>query len=207
MFVVAVDVETSGPCPKSNFLIEIGLCCVDTSKYNPEQPTECVVSEFSSYVRKPVDREWQPQCVEQFWSKNPELFDRARLTIKSPETPTQDEVGESCVAWIASLPPGTKILVTDMAAFDFIWLQHLLPPGVTLLYLFGKYEMDPVDVTSFYSGLMRKPLGSTHSVSALTTDMFNRIPKGSAHRAVDDARYIALGAAHSIQNWELSAPA
>ncbi len=204
MLLLAVDVETSGPCVKKNFMIELGAALVDLDLYDPADPTASVVARFGSYIKRPLGGEWDNKCLKEFWMNHkmvhPDKFKEVQTVIKNPETPTEDLVGYNFIAWLESQGcRGSRpfTLVTDNPAFDFVWLQRILPPGEPLLYLSGGYGSDPIDTNSFYAGFLGMPAGDPGSVSSRMRVNFKHIPRGTPHVAADDAAHMAMMLAHA----------
>lgn len=158
MRIFAIDLETSGQCTKTNFVIQIGACCIDDDKYWEGNPEACVVSRFSTYLPCPVGREWEPRCVEEFWSKHPETLARANNGVFE----AKDDGVSRFLAWVKEHqdPDAAKnLLVSDNAAFDMVFLASVLPPGRSLLYLFGAYKNSPIDTHSFSLGVANRDVG------------------------------------------------
>ncbi len=191
MFVLAIDIEAAGGCPKENWATQLGAACIDLSKYDPTDPTKCLVSTFNSYIRCPEGRIWEERCVREFWAKHPEVY--AKTIEECAKAPSVAEVMISFLAWIDALPRPI-VLATDCPAFDFIWLQELLPPGKKLLYLFGDYDTDPIDLHSYMQGFFHKGLEVT-SVRDLKRHLFQHL-SSMPHDAVKDAEIIAYKVAH-----------
>lgn len=174
MRIFAIDLEAAGQCPKENFVTQIGACCIDSSKYDPEEPLSCVVSKFSTYLRQPEGRVWEERCVKEFWEKHPEQWE---ITKRGVLDAPADAVG-NFLKWVKENqdPDAAKnVLVCDNGAFDFAFLQSVLPPGRALLYLFGDYENSPIDSHSY-------SLGAAERNVASHADGCNRADKGALKR-------------------------
>ena len=150
-FILALDVEASGMGLRSNFLVQMGLALISVELGE-------VVRRFSSYVRQPAGTTWEPRCVDEFWAKHPEAWERAKLALLT--APEESVVRERLLEWLAGMPAGTR-LVTDTPGYDVAWLDYLLYDR-SHMYLFtgkesGKPEYnDVLDASSWCIGLAWK---------------------------------------------------
>lgn len=160
MKIFAIDLERTGQYGKINFTTQVGICCLDTDKIDINNiiidNNKMGISIFSSYLPQPEGSGWEDRCVTQFWEKNPELYE---LTKKNVENADSNAV-EKMLAWIdenRDPDPAKNILITDNSAFDFVYFAELLVPYQrSLLYLFGEYESQPIDVGNYYLGLLNR---------------------------------------------------
>lgn len=207
MKVFAVDIEASGQNTAVNFAVQIGMACIDSDLYDPQNPLNCVVSKFSTYLPQPPETEWEPRCVAQFWEKNPELYLKAQNGVDNAPS----DAVENLLKWIKEHqhPDASQnLLISDCASFDFVFLAHILQDHSypSLLYLFGDFENIPIDTQSFELGLGKRNIAAkgtwgseTPACEALNTtmpDFKTLIPEFLAHDAGDDALLIALKFTH-----------
>ncbi len=195
MLIVAIDFECAGACPKLHFATQFAAVCFDTAKYDGERdPAEFVVSTFSSYVAKPEGRVWEERCVREFWQKHPMVYAKTLLEIET--APSLEKVGTDFVEWVKTLPK-PFVLATDCAAFDFVWLSYLLPPGVTVFMLSGvsesaprgAYDTDPIELHSYFQGVMQKPLFASYTTEEKHAAFGHITPM--PHDAAGDALVVA----------------
>jgi hypothetical protein len=190
MKIFAVDIEASGQNTATNFAVQLGMACVDSELYDPENPSQCIVSQFSTFLPQPVGTEWEPRCVIQFWEKNPELYARAKEGVAN--APPLAEAVSQLLQWIKThqdLNAANNLLISDCASFDFVFLAHILKDHSypSLLYLFGDFENIPIDTQSFEMGLGKRNIAlkgtwgtEKPACEALGTTMpdFSLQPKG-----------------------------
>ena len=208
MLIFAVDIEASGQHPKNNFATQVGMACIDVSKYDPLNVKECIVSTFSTYLRQPEGTEWEARCVSEFWKKNPIIYEETTQGIvDAPENGI-----EQLLNWInehKDANPENNVLITDNSAFDFVFLSKILENHCqrSLLYLFGAYENTPIDVSSFYLGLSKRNIHKNGTWSSLksacaslntTLPSFKEMLELTPHDAGSDALIIALNYTHIL---------
>ncbi len=194
-YLLALDVEASGQGLRSNFLIQVGLALVEVQ-------SGAVLARFSSYVAQPPGTVWEKRCVDEFWSKHPELFDKAKAGVAA--APSADQVASNLLAWVRARVPagGDTRLVTDTAGFDLAWLDWLLGDR-SHFYIFERdgqpVRTDVLDVGSWYLGLAGEcdPEASAKAASlrALGVEVEPMFEFTHTHDAADDAAAIALRAA------------
>ncbi len=207
--ILSVDFEAAGGCPKLNFATSVGLALIDVSRYTVRDPRASVVGLFTSHIRRPEGKIWDERCVRDFWSNpkmvDPKVYASTLQFVEDPNTPSVEKVGLDMVRWLGEMgcratPPAVVVrpmsIASDNPAFDFMWWQELLPPGVTLPYLSGSYAWDPIDINSFYAGYLHLPVDSSASVSGIMAAELAHIPRGQAHDALDDAMHMGMGLAH-----------
>lgn len=195
MRIFAVDLERSGQNVTTNFTTQIGVCCLESTLFDVNDPSKCIVSTFCEYLPQPANTEWEDRCVEQFWKKNPELY---RSTLEGIEK-ASDNVMKRFIDWIDLYknPDATQnLLITDNSAFDFVCLAPLVAPYRSLLYLFGEYEQTPVDVCSYYLGRLKRNIPATNTWKSRSAydgaPNFKDILSLTSHNAGDDAKIIGL---------------
>lgn len=194
-YLLAVDVEASGMGLRSNFLIQIGLALVHV-------PTGHLLARFSSYVAQPPGTTWEKRCVDEFWSKHPEIYAKAQKGVA--DAPPAEHIAKSLMAWIRThvVCPDQTRLITDTPGFDLAWLDWLLGDR-SHLYLFetddGKPMMtDVLDVSSWYLGIGKvcDPMESSKkAVLSVIKRPFPDFEFKHTHDAADDATLIAMRAA------------
>jgi len=202
MRVFAIDLEATGQCTKTNFVTQIGACCIDSAKYDPLNTGACIVSRFSTYLQQPAGRGWEERCVSEFWAKHPEQWEKTKRGVA--EAPA-DGV-ERFLAWIKETqdPDAAKnVLVCDNSAYDFVFLDSVLPPGRSLLYLFGDYENSPMDTHSYSLGVAERNIAlgegcnkADKGALARLNTVFPTFPVEHDHDAGNDAQVINLKFAH-----------
>ena len=190
---------------RANFLVQVGLALVEVQSGS-------VLARFSSYVAQPEGTVWEPRCVAEFWSKHPELFEKAKRGVA--EAPESAEVARLLLDWVAGVvrdPMQRQTrLVSDTSGFDVSRLDWLLG-DVSHLYLFtdadgNRVYTDTLDVGSWYLGLGREcdPNASAQKASRLALGVAEE-PKfefDHTHNAADDAANIALRAAWVMRTVE-----
>lgn len=200
-FLLGLDVEASGMGLRTNFLIQIGLALVDVEKGT-------VVDSFSSYVAQPPGTTWEERCVKDFWEKNPEQYERAKIGLAS--APSSDEVAKELMKWVESVvaDPDNTRLVVDTAGFDAARLDMLLGSR-SHAYLFTdpttkrpKYT-DALEISSWYFGVANvcDPDASSwkESLRALGEEAETDFGVAHDHDAANDAAVIALRAAWAMR--------
>lgn len=175
---------------RRHFLIQVGFALIDVR-------TGTVVARFSSYVAQPPGTGWEQRCVDEFWSKHPEQWERAKKGIET--APSVDEVAADIKTWIREnvTQPANTRLVVNTPGFDCAWLDWLLG-DVSHLYLLGAYS-DVLEVSSWYLGLARvcDPDASSKkaSLAALGETEEPVFAVEHDHDAANDAAATALRAA------------
>jgi hypothetical protein len=207
MKIFAIDLERSGQYGKFNFTTQVGICCLDTDKFSEsllfkpsfDKENDKDYSQlenipyFSTYLPQPENTEWEPRCVKEFWEKNPELFEKTKNSVKNAGT---DGV-ERMLEWIERNKdpnPANNLLITDNAAFDFVFFSELIAPYKrSLLYLFGEYETQPLDVGCYYLGLLKRNIitGGTWNKNSVFdgcpnfVKLLNLTPHDAGHDAIN----------------------
>ena len=191
---------------RTNFLIQIGLALVEVQ-------SGAVLARFLSYVAQPEGTCWEERCVNEFWSKRPALFEKAKRGIAS--APPADEVARLLVEWVRNVvaDPDHTRLVTDTPGFDLAWLDWLLG-SFNHSYLVGGKYIDVLDVGSWYLGLGGDcdPDASSEKAALRALDIkeFPKFEYEHTHDAADDAASIVLRAAfvmRALQGQTVSAQA
>jgi inhibitor of KinA sporulation pathway (predicted exonuclease) len=195
-YILAVDVESAGKGIRANFLIQVGLALVDRS-------SKTILASFSSYVRKPIGCDWEKRCVDEFWSKHPELWEQAKIECET--APPLDIVAGMVKDFIRKHveDPEHTTLVYDTAGYDAAWFHYLLGDDDDH-YILGKYR-DSIDVSSFYLGIARSTDSQGSSKAAVQVALgfkFPEWPVQHTHRAEEDAAVIALNYAAVIDQLE-----
>lgn len=199
MRIFAVDIEASGQFPAENFVTQIGMCCVESTLFDPANVKASIVSTFSTYLPQPEGKGWEERSVNEFWLKNPVIYDETLAGIKT----AGNEGIVRMLAWIDEHKdpnPEQNLLISDNSAFDFVFLSKVLEPyHRSLLYLFGAYEQTPIDVSSFYLGVANRNIPKTNTWGSLraasgTTPAPNYFEELglTQHDAGSDATVIAL---------------
>ena len=156
---ISTDIEASGPIPGPYSMWSLGAVAL--------WPDKTVVDEFSANLEDLPGAGVDAKTME-FWARNPEAYERARL---DPEPPIQ--VMQSFSAWLKALP-ARPIFVGSPIGFDFLFVRwyfiYLLehcPFGFTALDL-RSFAM-PVLGKDFskcgkrnYPARLRAPVPHTH---------------------------------------------
>lgn len=221
-YFVGYDVEATGQCMRTNFMPRFGAAVVEIAT------GECV-DRFGTFVKPPTpEHGWEQRCLDEFWLRKPgpdatpeQIADIEAVAKKWREindamdtAPTPDEAGRAFVAWIDGLVArygaDSLMLVSDTAGFDYAWLTTVLPPGKSLLYLFGQYR-PTFACSSFYAGVARStPIRSLwgHLNACAKSLGIGRPQSPSAvhdHNPVNDAETIAYEAAAIVRHIDAAA--
>jgi hypothetical protein len=194
-FLLGLDVEASGMGLRTNFLVQIGLSLVRVKGRTVE-------ASFCSFVAQPPGTTWEERCVDEFWSKHPEKFERAKREVQ--RAPQPDAVAYALLQFVqvaVEFPEHTR-LVVNTAAYDTAWLDWLLG-NRSHLYLMQKdgkpYYADVLDVSSWYLGLGREcdpdASSKTTSLRAIGAHQEPTFVVEHDHDAANDATFIAMRAA------------
>lgn len=202
-YLLAVDVETAGRNHTLNFMTRIGARLI-------LQETGAVCATFRSYLAQPAGTQWERRCIEQFWLKHPQHYRDTKLALRS-EPPPPSLVMSTFVDWARNCARAVGVdnlvVVSDTAGFDVGWLDHCMPDGLSMLYLFGAYK--PVrDVTSFYLGVAHSTprmdeWNAEEAAHARLGIPYVKIPRD--HAPENDARAIGTAAANVFNHLEACA--
>lgn len=194
MKIFAIDLERTGQYGKYNFTTQAGICCLDTDILDVTNvETLNNIPSFSTYLPQPEGAEWEDRCVTQFWEKNPELYAKTKNNVAN----ASDDGIVRLLEWIdlhKDPNPANNLLITDNAAFDFVFFSELIAPyRRSLLYLFGEYETQPLDVGCYYLGLLKRNIitGGTWNKNSVFegcpnfVQLLNLTPHDAGHDAIN----------------------
>jgi hypothetical protein len=131
-----------------------------------------VVAKYSSYVAQPEGTDWEQRCVDEFWSKHPEMYQRTLAEVA--RAPPAEQVAASVLLWIQMTLPDQRStrLVVNTPGFDLCWLDHLLrDPSHLYIFCDGNGERvytDVLELSSWLHGLRGNcdPNGSSSAAAA-----------------------------------------
>lgn len=200
-YVLGYDVEATGQCMRLHFMPRFGAALVEIASLK-------TVATFSRFCAAPPGRTWEKRCLDEFWLKpdNKAQYDEIVEGLKT--APSLEQAGLDFVEWVrelqARLGTDSMMLGSDTAGFDYAWLTSALPPGTSLLYLFGPYR-PTMAVSNFYGGVARvTPTQSFWGLLGSCCDVLHiEKPKAAVphdHNPEHDAETIAFEAASVIRH-------
>ena len=135
--IVSTDVEASGPIPGPYSMWSLGAVAL--------WPDGDVVDRFAANLEDLPGARADEQTME-FWSRNPEAYDRCRL---DPEPPIQ--VMQNFAAWLGELP-GKPIFLGSPVGFDFLFVRWYF------IYLLGHCPLgfSALDLRSYAMAVLGK---------------------------------------------------
>ena len=123
---IAIDIETTGKNFFTNVLFAIGIAWGDASGIQTckivvdlEKPPE------RSWEEHWQERQWEPRCWNEFWSKNVEALDALQKNDRLIKIDELSRVFNAQLSAIEELFDKT-VLVFDAIAFDPVWTSTLL---------------------------------------------------------------------------------
>jgi len=176
MTALAIDIESGGGFMTKNPLIAIGTCLLneDGSKEKKRFTFNFKIEDF------------EPDCVERFWSKNMEVLNTFKNDSKSTLQDFANYIDE-----LDKIYPSLVIICTN-PAYDIGFINHLYDKELNRLPLMNKYNGKYRFITDLNSMIYAMfPHSSTNKVDKqLLTQYGVVIPELHNHYPEDDAEYI-----------------
>jgi hypothetical protein len=155
LYTIAIDFESFGKCPKEHGFTRLGAVLMR----NSDSKQIATFDEFANQDKFKTE----PRCMQQFWSKYPELLN---ATILGCETAAKDPWGvlDLFTYWVSSImnifeiDPNQIQLISDVVAFDVGLLSSFMTEDHPL-YLFNTFK-EIIDTSSYYLGMSMKPVNS-----------------------------------------------
>ena len=183
--LLAIDVEASGQGLRTNF-----MTCLGSALISPEGK---VLGTFSSYLKQPENCVWEQRCIDEFWSKYPELFEETKKRVADAREAS--EVMSSFKKWVLDITKDKKTLIVfDTSGFDQAFIDYNLG-DTSCMYLLGHYEA-PFDISSYMLGVAEAPFDNSSKKSFCKAKAVE-IPKWPVehdHNPVNDAIVTGLNA-------------
>lgn len=162
--VIAVDVETSGPNLKKNFMPEFSASFLKIGQKTP-------IGTFYRLLKQPEGREWSQKTLAEFWNKPDAENNNIPPIIGFLEREQREEkvdlaeAMDAFVDWIrecqkeVEAAKGLLLIITDTSGFDVKWidyyLSHYSTKADSLDEALGYYQPTR-DISSFMLGVGRK---------------------------------------------------
>jgi hypothetical protein len=195
-YVLALDVEASGQGIRTNFMTAIGAALVNGKTLEK-------VAGFQSYLAQPEDTCWEQRCVDEFWSKFPDVWEETKKRVASAEQP--EVVMDRFRHWVLEVTKGKKVkIVFDTSGFDQAWIDYYLG-NISCLYLMGYYDQ-PMDISSYMRGVGKAGFdisGKKSFVKAMQLDKFPEWEEKHDHNPENDATCIAKNACFVMRELQL----
>ncbi len=188
-YILSIDVETSGKGLKKHFMTCIGAALIkcDTSE---------VVDSFESYLRQPHDRCWEQRCIDEFWSKFPDLFEKTKNEIL--KAPPIDIVMNNFIDWVLKVTENKKcVIVFDTAGFDQSWVDYYMG-HTSCQYIMGYYRPTR-DISSYMLGFAKLGVHGRDSEKSIENISGKKFPLWNVnhdHNPSNDAAVTGLNS-----NW------
>ncbi len=186
-YILAIDVETTGQGLKTNFMTCIGAALIKCGSCT-------VVDTFESYLKQPDGTCWEQRCVDEFWSKFPDLFEKTKIEI-SNALPA-DIVMKKFLDWVLKVTKDRKcVIVFDTAGFDQSWVDYNIG-HTSCSYIMGYYKPTR-DISSYMLGLAKLGVhgyGAKASVVKIAKEDFPVWNVNHDHNPSNDAAVTGLNA-------------
>lgn len=148
-YVIAFDFEAAGGVPLKHGFTELGAVCFDMVNGN-------VIDSF--YLSASMKNfEWEPRCLEEFWLKNPNLYEETKKCVYAPDVQDPRVVIKHFYNWCQDIKKDYPdvYMITDNSTFDSGILKYF--SDFDTYYFLGP-PMDIVDVSAVYMGIQRRPM-------------------------------------------------
>ena len=185
--LLAIDVEATGQGLRTNFMTRIGAAYIS--------PDGIVLGTFSEYLAQPPNCTWEQRCLDEFWSKHPELYEETVLRVASAAPAS--EVMARFKKWVQDITKDKKTLIVfDTSGFDQAWVDYNLE-DTSCMYLLGPDRFEcPFDISSYMLGLAQAPFDAS-SKKSFEKFLNVKIPKWPVdhdHNPANDATVTGLNA-------------
>lgn len=179
-YLLALDIETSGPSMVHHFIPCFGAALIDVNTLRP-------VTTRLFWIQQPENTTWDTATVKAFWQKSEiapwyaEILERQR----SKTLPSLKDTMNAFVNWVREIvgysPPHSPSnlhssssegidnnirpyvrIVSDNPAFDLGWLSYYLALGTdgrvpqVQYLLHDRFNGPPLDTKSFFDGICRR---------------------------------------------------
>lgn len=188
-YIIAIDFEAFGGDVNLNAFAEIGASLIDVN-------AGVEVDSFLMNVGIAHCANMEPRCMEEFWCENLKVLG-ALLTACSKSTSSPIACIDSFWSWVeAHVASGKHIdrIITDNCGFDGSLLATYTT-GSALYRIDGTYRQI-TDVSDYYAGLLRAPLGDDNGVWKRLVAAENWVVPDfkveHTHRANEDAKLMGL---------------
>jgi len=194
-YVLAIDVEATGQGLRTNFMTAIGAALVQCGSGEK-------VAGFQSYLAQPEATDWEQRCVDEFWSKFPDVWEETKKKVAAASHP--DVVMDRFRKWVLEVTKDKKVkIVFDTSGFDQAWVDYYLG-NISCLYLLGYYDQ-PMDISSYMRGVGKGGFGDSgkKSFTKATGIEFPEWEEKHDHNPENDATCIAKNAAFVFKTLNL----
>ncbi len=113
-YVLAVDVETSGSSYERNGILSIGASLHDQDSVERES--------FQINVMLPKEKEYEKDCLKNFWDKNPE----AKRFVENNAIEAKEAMQKFYDFLMKVRPYSDIVIISDNPSFDIAWIDHYL---------------------------------------------------------------------------------
>lgn len=114
-YVLAVDIETSGPYLTKNALLSVGCSVQDSNGKEHES--------FLVNIKPPEGRIFDPECKKQFWDRHPQAMEAVQKDAQEPHLAVA-----KLKSFLDKVNSSYKdcVIVSDNPSFDIAWIDQYL---------------------------------------------------------------------------------
>lgn len=116
--LIAVDIEASGASMTRHKVMSIGVFVAEFNDKKPDGYKEIDKRRFNFLID--YEHDFEPRCVEEFWSKYPEQLEACKIDAKDPKI-----MWREFADYIDSYEKKYKVkFLSDNPSFDIAWIDY-----------------------------------------------------------------------------------